>query len=106
MAISLERLARICPEISSYSKGGVRSWADLLAAAELARSMLGISPDAWRKAKAAMGDQAAAVVIAAMLERGEAIRSPGGYLRDLTEKADRSAFSIYPMLQALERSQA
>lgn len=85
---------------------GVRSWADLVAAAELARSMLGISPDAWRKAKAAMGDQAAAVVIAAMLERGEAIRSPGGYLRDLTEKVDRSAFSIYPMLQALERSQA
>ena len=106
MAISLERLTRICPQIADYTKQGVRSWADLVAAAELARSMLGISPDAWRKAKAAMGDQAAAVVIAAMLERGEAIRSPGGYLRDLTEKADRSAFSIYPMLQALERSQA
>jgi replication initiation protein RepC len=105
MAISLERLARICPEICDYSKGGVRSWADLLAAAELARSMLGISPDAWRKAKAAMGDQAAAVVISVMLERGETIRSPGGYLRNLTEKAGRAAFSIYPMLQALERSQ-
>ena len=105
MAISLERLKRICPQITDYTKDGVRSWADLLAAAEIARSMLGISPDAWRKAKAAMGDQAAAVVIAAMLERGEAIRSPGGYLRDLTEKADRAAFSIYPMLQALERGQ-
>ena len=105
MAVSLDRLARICPEIGAYAKGGVRSWADLLAAAELARSMLGISPDAWRKAKAAMGDQAAAVVIAVLLERGETVRSPGGYLRNLTEKAGRSAFSIYPMLQALERSQ-
>jgi replication initiation protein RepC len=106
MAVSLDRLARICPEITAYAKGGLRSWADLLSAAELARSMLGISPDAWRKAKAAMGDQAAAVVIAVLLERGESVRSPGGYLRNLTEKAGRAAFSIYPMLQALERSQA
>ena len=106
MAVSLDRLTRICPEIAAYSRDGVRSWADLLAAAELARSMLGISPDAWRKAKAAMGEQAAAVVIAVLLERGETVRSPGGYLRNLTEKAGRAAFSIYPMLQALERSQA
>ena len=47
-----------------------------------------------------------AVVIAVLLERGETVRSPGGYLRNLTEKAGRAAFSIYPMLQALERSQA
>lgn len=106
MAISLDRLMRLCPQIADYTKDGIRSWADLLAAAELARSMLGVSPDAWRKARAAMGEQAAAVVIAAMLERGEAIRSPGGYLRDLTDKADRSAFSIYPMLQALERARS
>lgn len=105
MAVSLERLKRLCPEITGYAKGGVRSWADLLAAAELARSMLGISPDAWRKAKTAMGDQAAAIVIAMLLERGETVRSPGGYLRNLTEKAGRAAFSIYPMLQALERAQ-
>ena len=106
MAISLDRLMRLCPQIADYARDGVRNWSDLAAAADLARSMLGISPDAWRKAKAAMGDQAAAVVIAALLERGEAIRSPGGYLRDLTEKAGRAAFSIYPMLQALERGRS
>ena len=49
------------------------------------------------------GAQPAAVVIAALLERGEAIRSPGGYLRNLTEKAVRGKFSIFPMLDALER---
>ncbi|WP_439617318.1 plasmid replication protein RepC [Shinella sp.] len=105
MAISLDRLMRLCPQIADYARNGVKSWTDLVAAADLVRSMLGISPDAWRKAKAAMGDAAAAVVIAALLERGEAIRSPGGYLRDLTDKAERSAFSIYPMVQALERGQ-
>jgi replication initiation protein RepC len=50
-----------------------------------------------------MGEQGAAVVIAAMLERGETIRSPGAYLRDLTDKANRAEFTVYPMLQALER---
>lgn len=106
MAISLGRLVRLCPDIADYGRDGLTSWADLLAAADLVRSMLGISPDAWQKAKAAMGEQAAAVVIAALLQRGEAIRSPGGYLRDLTEKAVRGAFSIYPMLQALERGRS
>lgn len=105
MAVSLDRVMRICPDIADYTRGGVRSWADLVAAAELARAMLGISPDAWRKARAAMGEQAASVVIAVLLMRGETIRSPGGYLRNLTEKAGRAAFSIYPMLQALERAQ-
>jgi replication initiation protein RepC len=103
MAISLTRLKRLCPQIGDYNPNGIRNWTDLIAAADLVRSMLGISPDAWRKARAAMGDAAAAVAIAAMLERAESIRSPGGYLRDLTDKAARNVFSVYPMLQALEK---
>ena len=103
MAISLTRLKRLCPQIGDYNPNGIRNWTDLIATADLVRSMLGISPDAWRKARAAMGDAAAAVAIAAMLERAETIRSPGGYLRDLTDKAARNVFSVYPMLQALEK---
>jgi len=102
-AISLGRLKRLCPQIVDYARDGIRNWADLVAAADLVRSMLGISPDAWRKARAAMGEETAAITVAVLLERAETIRSPGGYLRDLTRKAERSAFSIYPMLQALER---
>ncbi len=104
MAVSLDRLRRLCPQIADYARDGIRNWSDLVKTADLVRSMLGVSPDAWRKAKAAMGEQAAAVVIAVMLERAETIRSPGGYLRDLTTKAEKSAFSVYPMLQALERT--
>jgi replication initiation protein RepC len=104
MAVSLDRIKRLCPQMADYARNGIRTWADLVATADLVRSVLGISPDAWRKAKAAMGEQAASVVVAALLERAEMIRSPGGYLRDLTDKAEKSAFSIYPMLQALERA--
>ena len=104
MAVSLDRIKRLCPQMADYARNGIRSWPDFVATADLVRSVLGISPDAWRKAKAAMGEQPASVVVAALLERAETIRSPGGYLRDLTDKAEKSAFSIYPMLQALERA--
>lgn len=102
-AISLRKLRQICPEIWEYARDGVTSWADLIKTADLVRSMLGVSPDAWAKARAAMGEQQAAVVIAAILERSDTIRSPGGYLRDLTRKAEAGAFSILPMLNAIDR---
>ena len=70
-------------------------------AAETVRSMLGVSPDAWAEARAEMGDINAAITIAAMLERAEVIRSPGGYLRRLTERANSGTFSVKPMLNAL-----
>lgn len=101
--VSLARLKRCCPQILDYAKDGIGGWTDLIRTAGLVRSMLGISPDAWRKACAAMGEQGAAIVIAAMLERADEIKSPGGYLRNLTAKAEKGAFSIFPMLQALER---
>lgn len=103
VAISLERMRKVCPQIGDYAQGGLKNWQDLIRAADLVRSMLGVSPDAWAKARKAMGEQAAAIVVAVMLERVDEIRSPGGYLRDLTRKAERSAFSVFPMLQALER---
>ena len=74
----------------------------MLAAAELVRSMLGVSPSAWSDARQAMGDRTAAIVIAAILEKADTIRSAGGYLRELTRKARLGRFSIRPMLNALK----
>lgn len=68
--------------------------------------MMGISPSAWEDAKAFMGPEQAAVVIAALLERFTEIRSPGGYLRRLTEKASAEQFSCGPMVMALMRKAA
>ena len=63
--------------------------------------MLGTSPSAWEEAQSVMGDVQAAIVVAAILQRGEAINSAGGYLRDLTRKATSNEFSLGPMLMAL-----
>jgi replication initiation protein RepC len=51
-----------------------------------------------------MGPENAATVIACILERGGHINSAGGYLRDLTRRAERSEFSLGPMLMALMRA--
>jgi len=100
--VTLERLKRACPTFETYARDGLADWRAALVTAGLVRSMLGISPDAWDKARLAMGDSAAATTIAAMLERVEDIRSPGGYLRALTRRAEQGMFSVFPMLEALE----
>ncbi|MGO4439809.1 plasmid replication protein RepC [Rhizobium sp. RAF56] len=101
--VTLAKFLKLCPQISDYARGGIKTWREAIETADLIRSMLGVSPDAWARARAAMGDIAAAVTIAAILERAEAIRSPGGYLRDLTRKAEAGNFTLAPMLAALER---
>ncbi|GAC1557367.1 MAG: plasmid replication protein RepC [Beijerinckiaceae bacterium] len=90
-----------CPDLSDYAKGGISNWRDFLATVAVVRPMLGISPSAWEEAQRVMGEVQAAVVVAAILQRGTAINSAGGYLRGLTRNAEASEFSIGPMLMAL-----
>ena len=90
-----------CPDIVDYAKGGISNWRDLLIVAAVVRSMLGISPSAWEAAQSVMGELPAAIVVAAILQRGAAITSAGGYLRELTRKAEAGEFSLGPMLMAL-----
>jgi replication initiation protein RepC len=102
-AYPLGMVLEACPDIKDYAKDGVNSWRDLISAAGLARAALGISTDAWREAQDTMGAGDAAVMIAAILQKGEAIGSPGGYLRALSAKARAKEFSIGPVLMALLR---
>lgn len=93
-----------CSNLRELAQGGsIRHWRDFLAAAELARPMLGISPSAWREACEVMGEQHAAITLAAIYQRNDRINSAGGYLRSLTEKARTGKFSTWPMIMALLR---
>ncbi|PXW55115.1 replication initiation protein RepC [Chelatococcus asaccharovorans] len=94
-----------CPGVIDLAQGGqIRHWRDLLGAVEIARPMLGISPSAWREAREAMGEQQAAITLAAIYERSEQIHNAGGYLRSLTERARQGKFSTWPMIMALLRA--
>ena len=101
----LAMVLQACPEIIAYGPGGgIGSWRDLMAAAVIVRSTLGVSPSAYQLACDIMGPENAATVIACILERGGHINSAGGYLRDLTRRAERGEFSLGPMLMALLRA--
>jgi replication initiation protein RepC len=94
-----------CPNLRDLAQGGdIRHWRDFLAAAELARPMLSISPSAWREACDVMGEQHAAITLAAIYQRTDQINSSGGYLRSLTDKAREGKFSAWPMIMALLRA--
>ena len=93
---------KACPQAADYGPGGViGNWRDLMSAAVVIRSMLGVSPSAYQSACEIMGPVNAAVAMACILERANMINSAGGYLRDLTRRSDQSAFSMGPMVMAL-----
>ncbi|MGJ0505997.1 MAG: plasmid replication protein RepC [Methylocystis sp.] len=103
----LGMVLQACPDIADYAKSGeISCWRDLIDAAAIVRSALGVSPDAWRQALEAMGEDDASIVIAAILQRGEEITSAGGYLRALTAKARTGEFSLGPVLMALLRGKS
>lgn len=104
-AFPLSMVLSACPEISPYGPGGtISNWRDLMTAAVVVRSMLGVSPSAYQRACEVLGPENAAAVMACILERGGQINSAGGYLRDLTRRAEKGEFSLGPMIMALMRA--
>ncbi|MBO9195355.1 replication initiation protein RepC [Rhizobium sp. 16-449-1b] len=103
----LGTVLKACPQIVDYGPGGnVTTWRDLMSAGVVVRSMMGISPSAYQDACGVMGPENAAVTVACMLERANMINSAGGYLRDLTSRAERGEFSLGPMIMALLKANA
>lgn len=94
-----------CPNMRELAQNGALvHWRDFVAAAELARPMLGISPSAWREACGVLGERQAAITLAAIYQRADQINSAGGYLRSLTDRARDGKFSTWPMVMALLRA--
>jgi replication initiation protein RepC len=104
-AFPLGMVLRACPQIVDYGPGGqIGSWRDLMVTAVIVRSMLGVSPSAYQEACEILGPENAAAVMACILERGGHINSAGGYLRNLTARAQKGEFGLGPMLMALLRA--
>lgn len=100
--LPLGMVLNACPDIASYASGGeIRTWRDFVDAAANARPHMGVSPSAWLEAVEVMGQQSAAVTLAAILQRSAQIRNHGGYLRNLVDRARDGKFSAWPMIMAL-----
>jgi len=96
--LSLETILRACPDIRDYASNGIACWRDLLDTAATVSQYLGISPSAYQEAIAIMGREKGAAVIAFLLQRAGEIKSAGGYLRSLTQKARAGELSLSTML--------
>src|SRR5690606_31458899 len=68
-----------CPDVAWLATTGrISNWRDFLAAVEIARPALGVSPSAWEDAQQILGNRDAAVTLAAIYQRQEQIASAGG----------------------------
>lgn len=99
-SISLDMVLRACPEIETYASGSIRIWQDLIETAGKVRIFLGIDNKLYDMATKTLGIHNAAITIAYILQRYDHIRSAGGYLRILSEKAASGAFSIKPLMMS------
>lgn len=90
--VDIPMLMASCPHFAEMARGVhgyLRNWSDVHRAAAQLRPMAGISEDAWNAAQKVMGPGIAAAAIALIFDKltdGE-VKSPGGYLRGMVEKA-------------------
>ncbi|MFD1488663.1 replication initiation protein RepC [Ancylobacter vacuolatus] len=69
----------------SWHLGGqIRHLREFIATTQLVGRMLGICPSAWNDARRVLGEQYAAITLAAIYERSDKISNANGYLRSLT----------------------
>ena len=91
--VDIPMLMATCPHFAEIARdlggGFIRNWNDLHRAAGQIRGMAGISEDAWNLSQKTLGPAVAAAAIALIFDKhttGE-VKSPGGYLRGMVEKA-------------------
>lgn len=88
-----------CPHFAEMARetgGYLRNWNDVHRVAASLRPLIGISEDAWNIANKVLGPAAAAASIALILDKsalGE-VKSPGGYLRGLVERAQHGELHL------------
>ncbi|MEP3166067.1 MAG: plasmid replication protein RepC [Marinobacter sp.] len=97
--IDVQTLMASCPHFAGMARGSqgyMKDWNDVHRAAGVLRPMIGISEDAWNVANKVLGPARAAASIALILDKssdGE-VKSPGGYLRGLIEKAQNGELHL------------
>ena len=99
---------KVSPSLRPYILREKPGWPDIVNAADWVRADLGISRDAWIAACETMGRTAAAAAIAVIAAKSGEIRSAGGYLRAMTERAREGTLhlsrSFYGLAERQQRT--
>jgi replication initiation protein RepC len=102
-ALTPKFILNVSPQLKPYAFTTSPSWADIVDAADGLRQQLGISRSAWIDACQAMGRYQAATAVAVIAAKGKTIRSPGGYLRGMTGRAQNGELHLSNSLWGLAR---
>ena len=100
---ALPSVMEACPESLSFAIDPVRTWYDLIRFADILAPMVRIGRDLLEDARRSMGAVEAAVAVMCIVQMGSKVRSPGAYLRTLSNKATMGGFSTNAMVRALLR---
>lgn len=103
--IPVSLVMKAAPDLADYAPNEIQTSRDLLETADRLRPMLGIAQETWHDACRTMGPEPAAITLACMLQSVTRISNPGGYLRNLTDRARRGQFFPLRMVQALLRTE-
>jgi replication initiation protein RepC len=101
----LQDVLSSCQEYRQFFPDGIRSWQDLTRTASQLVPMMGIEQPVFHEAQRIMGSQIASTLVLCMLERLSEIRSPGAYLRRLSQRARAGQFSITPIIASIRQRQ-
>ena len=90
--VDIPMLMMTCPHFAEMARslnGYLKDWNDVHRVAGQIRPMTGISEDAWNVAQQKLGPAIAAAAMALIYDKysNNEIKSPGGYLRGMVEKA-------------------
>jgi replication initiation protein RepC len=96
----------VSPELKPYILTASPSWAEIVEAANALRQQLGISRPAWIDACQVMGRYQAATAVAVIAAKRESIRSPGGYLRGMIDRARNGELHLSNSLWGLARRES
>src|SRR5512132_3870279 len=102
-AVTPKLVLTVSPELKPFILTASPNWADIIEAADGLRQQLGISRPAWIDACQAMGRYQAATAVAVIAAKGESIRSPGGYLRGMLDRARNGELHLSNSLWGLAR---
>lgn len=83
--VSITDVVRISPRLSQFIGCSTPDWPRLKKLAAVLKDPLGISDHAWRDAELTLGDERLVACIAVIDAKRDHLRSPGGYLRGMTE---------------------
>ncbi|MBC7675060.1 MAG: hypothetical protein H7173_03240 [Rhodoferax sp.] len=101
--IALQQCLESLTESTAFSLEPIRSWRDLTGLARTLGPMIGVTRECFDHAAYVMGEIKAAIALLCIVQKGDAVKRPGAYLRKLTQIAEAGSLSLSNMIRLTAR---